>query len=321
MNSFEIKDIVASFVGQANTIATPAIFKKWLSSYNTAVLLSQIIYWGDRTDDKDGWFYKSYAEWEAEIYLTERETRYAVENLEKLDLIETKLAKINGSPVKHYRLKSDVFEQKFLDFLAKEREKQKSEQSPQVVENKVTDGILQNVRMETDKTSDSLSSQKLLTKSLNTPTPRTREPESTTTDGQSTVQTLGEMPDEPSEKLRFFPFLERTPLPIETLNELADLFSFIASKEGRNTLYSEQEWIELCRKLFDEGMSVEGIKCLYRYCDEILKMNPITAKVMNWKFTAYKKFVEGQQKPKPKTEPFNPLCFKIESNPLPEGYA
>ena len=40
-----------------------------------ALLLSQILYWSDRTSDPDGWFAKSYADWHDEVALTERQIK------------------------------------------------------------------------------------------------------------------------------------------------------------------------------------------------------------------------------------------------------
>lgn len=131
-------------------------------------------------------------------------------------------------------------------------------------------------------------------------------------------------PDEFHERLRFFPFLERQKLPAARLNELADLFAYIAQKQKRSTLIKEQEWLDLCFSLDKEGMSVEGIKCLYRYCEQICKIQTITPKVMNWKLTEYKEFVEKQQRkqnqPKPVHTVFDPNNIVLTASRIPEGY-
>lgn len=99
---------------------------------------------------------------------------------------------------------------------------------------------------------------------------------------------------EPDERLRFYPFLERSGLPIETMNDLVCLFADIAQDQDRRTLIRDNEWVDMCRKLFDEGMTVYGIRGLYRYCKEIEKKNVITPKVMDWKLSDYKKFLRGK---------------------------
>ena len=103
---------------------------------------------------------------------------------------------------------------------------------------------------------------------------------------------------EANERLRFFPFLERSGLSLERLNELADLFSYITEQQNRRTLIKETEWIDLCKKLFAEGMQVDGIKSLYRYCKEVCKKEVITPKVMDWKFAEYKNFQTKKAQPK-----------------------
>jgi len=94
------------------------------------------------------------------------------------------------------------------------------------------------------------------------------------------------------ERLRFFPFLEKTNLPVKTLNELTELFSDIASQQNRRTLIKENEWVEQCKKFFDEVMSVQGIGSLYRYCKDVCKKEVVTPKVLDWKLTEYKAFLE-----------------------------
>ena len=56
-------------------------------SVHAALLLSQAIYWTDRTNDSEGWFYKTRAEWEEEITLTRYEQEGAREKLRALGFI------------------------------------------------------------------------------------------------------------------------------------------------------------------------------------------------------------------------------------------
>lgn len=53
-----------------------------------ALMLSQAIYWSRRTDDADGWFYKSQPEWEDETGLTRYEQEGARKALCKLGVLE-----------------------------------------------------------------------------------------------------------------------------------------------------------------------------------------------------------------------------------------
>lgn len=49
-----------------------------------ALMLSQAIYWSNRTDDQDGWFYKTMEEWEAETGMTRSEQESARKKLVKV---------------------------------------------------------------------------------------------------------------------------------------------------------------------------------------------------------------------------------------------
>lgn len=317
MNTFQINDIVKHFVGQSNTMTVPAIFKKWLGSYNNAILFSQIIYWSSRTTDENGWFYKSYKEWETEIYLTKREAEYAVDQLENLGLIKTKIAKINGTPTKHFLLLEGEFHRLFTEFL-------KTEQSLQVVENKVCNGKQQNVVLENDETSLSYSSQNSPTyiekEDIRAREESTEGAKASLRDTKPTAAPTAEL----SPKILNFPSLVGQKLSTEKLNEIVDLFCYIAQQQGRKTLQNDYDWFAMVKQLELEGMSIFGIKSLYRYCKEIEKMNAITPKVMNWKFSAYKDFLEKQKsrqtKPKTETKPFDPMKIVIETSQIPAGY-
>lgn len=66
---------------------------------NGALMLSQAIYWSGRTDERDGWFYKTQVEWEEETGLTRYEQEGARRKLISLGLME-ELKK--GVPCKLY---------------------------------------------------------------------------------------------------------------------------------------------------------------------------------------------------------------------------
>lgn len=64
-----------------------------------ALMLSQCVYWHGRTSDKDGWFYKSQADWESETGMTRREQETARKRLQKAGFLEEKR---KGVPAKLY---------------------------------------------------------------------------------------------------------------------------------------------------------------------------------------------------------------------------
>lgn len=102
-------DLIRRLSGQANVITAPRIYVEILGSIEGAVFLSQLIYWSDRTKDPDGWFAKSYLEWQAEIALS----KFQVARWSKLfadeGFLETKLAKWRGAPTVYYRLSISTF--------------------------------------------------------------------------------------------------------------------------------------------------------------------------------------------------------------------
>lgn len=102
-------------------VLCPTVFVKLLSGdHKAAILLSQILYWSDKTKDKDGWFYKSYTDWQLETGLSETQIRRIVNGdprvktpqLTLRDLgVETLLRKVRhtGAPTLHYRINQSQF--------------------------------------------------------------------------------------------------------------------------------------------------------------------------------------------------------------------
>ena len=112
-----ISSIITQFSGQNNIIPIPAIYLKITEDYPTAALLNQLIYWSDRTSRKDGYFYKSYKEWEDEIYLSKYQVMRSIKKLKSMGIVETALKKANGAPTVHYKVDSEVTSQWIVKFL------------------------------------------------------------------------------------------------------------------------------------------------------------------------------------------------------------
>ncbi len=118
-----VTNLFKEFAGQGATLVIPRPYIKLCKGdHLAALLLSQILYWTDRTDDPDGWFYKSYKEWYEELDMTEYQVRRAINGdkryadgfggLKALG-VETKLTRANDSKKKgaatlHYRVNLDV---------------------------------------------------------------------------------------------------------------------------------------------------------------------------------------------------------------------
>lgn len=112
-----ISSIITQFSGQNNIIPIPVIYLKITEDYPTAALLNQLIYWSDRTNRKDGYFYKSYKEWEEEIHLSKYQVMRSIKKLKNMGIVETALKKANGAPTVHYKVDSKVTSQWIVKFL------------------------------------------------------------------------------------------------------------------------------------------------------------------------------------------------------------
>lgn len=101
------KTIVAfirSIAGQSNVLTVPRLFLDLTGDLSLAVMLSQLIYWSERTSRPDGFIFKSSADWYKEVGASD----HAVRKFKTLPYIETRLLKANGSPTTHYRVNFEL---------------------------------------------------------------------------------------------------------------------------------------------------------------------------------------------------------------------
>ncbi|MHC4647725.1 MAG: hypothetical protein ACYTBJ_19845 [Planctomycetota bacterium] len=112
-----ITALFIGFSGQDNTLVIPRPYIEFCGGdHLTALLLSQILYWAERTNDPDGWFAKSYTDWEKELCMTEYQVKRAISGdkrrkrigfiLENVG-IETKLERskyYKGAATLHYKV-------------------------------------------------------------------------------------------------------------------------------------------------------------------------------------------------------------------------
>jgi hypothetical protein len=83
-------------------IAFHRIYAKISGGITSGLMLSQAMYWSSRTNDSDGWFYKTADEWEEETALSRREQETARMRLRNAGFWEEKL---RGVPAKlHFRI-------------------------------------------------------------------------------------------------------------------------------------------------------------------------------------------------------------------------
>jgi hypothetical protein len=136
-NYSDIRDLIRRFSGQENVFTVPKVYVQYTGDLTTAVLLNQIVFYSDKSKRTDGFFYKTYKEWEDDVCLTERQVRHSVNKLKDKGVLETKLMKANGSPTVHYKLKYDELVESILT--------------------KCKNPILQNVSIQSDNKSESLT--------------------------------------------------------------------------------------------------------------------------------------------------------------------
>lgn len=78
----------------ADFLDRPIAFQRAFVSFGAgitgALMLSQALYWSKRTDDEDGWFYKTMEDWEAETGMTRSEQESARKRLVKAGVLEEK---------------------------------------------------------------------------------------------------------------------------------------------------------------------------------------------------------------------------------------
>lgn len=132
-----IRAIVKQFSGQDNIVTVPKVFVKLTGDFTSAILLNQIVFYSDKSKRNDGFFYKTYKEWEEEVCMSERQVRYGSKKLKEAGYLETKVMKANGAPTVHYKLDYD----KLLDSILTKCQ----------IPNE------QNVSLDTDKTSETLT--------------------------------------------------------------------------------------------------------------------------------------------------------------------
>ena len=113
-NYNDIKNVIQSFSGTERHITIPRVYLELVGDFNTAAFLNQLVFWSDKTKRRDGFFYKTYAEWEDELLLSEYQVRRSSKNLKDLGLIETEVKRANGSPTVHYKVNMDKLSESIL---------------------------------------------------------------------------------------------------------------------------------------------------------------------------------------------------------------
>lgn len=118
--------LIAQMSGQDNYLTINRMYVQFMDSLEGGIFLQQLIFWSDKTQSDDGFFYKSYVEWKEEICLSEYAVRKYSKFLKEKGVLQTKLKKVGGSPTVHYKLDMTGFLkilESFLKNLGNESEK------------------------------------------------------------------------------------------------------------------------------------------------------------------------------------------------------
>lgn len=102
-NNNEIIKLIKAISGQANVLTIPRVYIQFTKSHRAALMLSQCVYWSDRTRDHEEWFYKSYHEWHDELGLNQHAIETCVKTLTDGGWLETKLDKVGIRSTRFYR--------------------------------------------------------------------------------------------------------------------------------------------------------------------------------------------------------------------------
>lgn len=112
----QIFSVIQALSGQKNCIVIPRPYLEYFSgdqqSHALSAVLNQLVFWSGKSTQENGFFYKSHCELGEEIGgMSEDQVRRIVDKLTKRYLpgvIEVMTRKVNGTPVKHYRINGDA---------------------------------------------------------------------------------------------------------------------------------------------------------------------------------------------------------------------
>lgn len=106
MGPFPLRSALMALMGGSRTLAVSSFLLVALDSVEATLLLSQLLYWGERSQDPDGWIWKTRDEWFREIGLRRRKLESARTLLKSTGILEECL---RGVPSKlYYRVNYDA---------------------------------------------------------------------------------------------------------------------------------------------------------------------------------------------------------------------
>lgn len=119
-----LQQLIRNHFGEHTILAVQRPYIDFTGSIEGGLLLTQMIYWHDRSSIcKDGWFFKTFAEWEAELGLKRKTINTLISKWKEAGFLETDLRKSpKGTPITHYRFLMDEFLEVFSNFAKKSSE-------------------------------------------------------------------------------------------------------------------------------------------------------------------------------------------------------
>lgn len=117
-NGTNLKQVLIELLGQKNRLTVHKSLAIFSGSIDRGIVLDQIIFWSEKsTESKDGWFHKSYKEWQEETTIKERSLNRIFKEFENLNLIERKTRSSRGIRKLYIKpLMSNIIDQ-FMFFL------------------------------------------------------------------------------------------------------------------------------------------------------------------------------------------------------------
>lgn len=116
----ELFHLIHTVTGQRRILTVPRPLAGFMGSLEGGLFLSQLLYWSDRSTapgSRQGWFYKSFPDWEDETMLSEYKVRKYTGICRERGFLEVDVRPVNGIAVTHYRLHLGRLQQQLLAFL------------------------------------------------------------------------------------------------------------------------------------------------------------------------------------------------------------
>jgi hypothetical protein len=117
-----IFSLIARLGGSKDKAVVDPTLCRFMGDLQGGVFLAQLLYWSDK--GRGGRLYKTYKEWQAEIFLSKYEVSKAAARCIKMGFLQTEVRKAEGNPTVHYTVDQEKFVELIIDFVRVEMESQ-----------------------------------------------------------------------------------------------------------------------------------------------------------------------------------------------------